>query len=188
MVIVQLKEIKKTLKSNIQNIDLQSDIKYASVLVVIYDSNPYVLMTKKASHLNIHAGEIAFPGGKWETDDIDLLDTALRETREEIDLDVNRDDVISQLKSVSTLNSGFVITPYVAILDKLPILNDNHEVESILHIPLIPFLKTLSPDLDPQHQSIKEMYTLKFENHLVWGASARILKQIHDLFSKNNLL
>lgn len=188
MDIVQLKEIKKTLKSNFQNIELKPDIKYASVLVVIYNSNPFVLMTKKASHLNIHAGEIAFPGGKWEAGDIDLLDTALRETREEIDLDVNRDDVVGQLKTVSTLNSGFVIAPYVAVLEDLPVLNDNHEVESILRIPLTPFLKTLSPDLDPQHQSIKEMYTLKFEDHIVWGASARILKQIHDLFSKNNLV
>ncbi len=152
--------------------------KIASVLVIIYGKEPKVLMIEKSKQLNHHAGEIAFPGGKWTKDDNDLLDTALRETREEIGLTISRDDVIGQLENVITLNSGFTITSFVTVIDKIRQIKTNFEVESILQIPLIPLLQTLDDDPDPNHQSIQEMYTFTYKNKIVWGASARILKQI----------
>lgn len=160
----------------------------ASVLILIYGPTPHVLMTKKSSILKTHAGEIAFPGGKYEAGDLDLLDTALRESREEINLSITREHVIGQLKPVTTLNSGYSILPFISVVKRLPRLKDNPEVESILSIPLFSFLKTLSPDPDPEHQSIKEMYVFKYKHHLVWGASARMLKQIVDVFKSNNIL
>ena len=160
----------------------------ASVLIIIYGESPFVIMTKKASNLKVHAGEIAFPGGKWCEKDQDLLETAIRETKEELCLDVSREHVIGQLDSVITLNSRYMITPFIAILDTISSLTANSEVESILHIPLIPFLNTMDEDDLPEHRSIKEMYTFTFEKHNVWGASARMLKQINTLLSKKNLL
>jgi hypothetical protein len=53
---------------------------------------------------------------------------------------------------------------------------------------MIPFLKTLSDDQNPYHKSIQEMYTFTFENRIIWGASARMLKQIVDLLSNQNLI
>jgi 8-oxo-dGTP pyrophosphatase MutT (NUDIX family) len=135
-------------------------------------------MTEKPDHLNIHAGEISFPGGKWIKEDDDLLDTALRETREEIGLNLPRDSVVGQLDNVKTLNSGFIITPFISIIDNITKLQANSEVKTILHIPLVPFLQTMANDTDPNHKSLQEMYTFTYENKIVWGASARILKQI----------
>ncbi|HXV66149.1 MAG TPA: CoA pyrophosphatase [Nitrosopumilaceae archaeon] len=152
--------------------------KLSSVLIIIYGMEPKILMIKKAKNLHNHAGEIAFPGGRWTADDIDLLDTALRETEEEVGLTISRDDVVGQLGNVSTLNSGFTITPFVCILDNIPKLKSNSEVESIFHIPLIPLLQTLDYDRDPNHQSIQEMYVFTYNEKIVWGASARILKQV----------
>jgi len=152
--------------------------KLASVLVIIYGFEPKLLMIKKSNELKNHGGEIAFPGGKWDEEDKDLLDTALRETKEEIGLDILRTDVISQLENVRTLNSGYTITPFVCILDNIPKMKTNFEVESILDIPMIPFLQTLDDDHDPYHKSIQEMYTFTFEDKIVWGASARILKHL----------
>ncbi|MGQ0791256.1 MAG: NUDIX hydrolase [Nitrosopumilaceae archaeon] len=152
--------------------------KLSSVLVIIYGSDPKLLMIEKSRHLNNHAGEIAFPGGKWIDDDIDLLDTAIRETEEEIGLSISRDDVIGQLENVMTLNSGYTITPFVCIIDNIPQLKTDSEVELILHIPMIPLLQTLDDDHDPNHQSLQEMYTFTYNDKIVWGASARILKQI----------
>ena len=160
----------------------------ASVLIIIYGKNPFVIMTKKASNLKVHAGEIAFPGGKWCENDQDLLETAIRETKEELCLDVSREHVIGQLDSVITLNSRYRITPFIAILDTVPSLTANSEVESILHIPLAPFLNTMDEDDLPEHRSINEMYTFTFENYNIWGASARMLKQINTLLSEKNLL
>lgn len=157
--------------------------KLASVLVIIYGSEPNVLMIKKSKKLNNHAGEVAFPGGQWTEDDRDLLDTALRETQEEIGIIISRDKIIGQLENVRTLNSGFIITPFVSIIEKIPQLKTNFEVESVLHLPLIPLLQTLNDDEDPDHKSIQEMYTFSFEDKIVWGASARILKNLVNRLS-----
>ncbi len=152
--------------------------KLASVLVIIYGTEPKVLMIEKSKKLNIHAGEIAFPGGKWIEDDTDLLETALRETREEIGLNLSRKNVIGQFENVVTLNSGFTISSFISILDDIPQLKTNLEVKSVLHIPLFPLLETLSDDQDPNHKSIQEMYKFTYNDKVVWGASARILKHL----------
>jgi 8-oxo-dGTP pyrophosphatase MutT (NUDIX family) len=170
----------KSVLSNPINPKLNIDGNYrlASVLVVIYGKDPIILMTEKPKHMKFHAGEISFPGGKLDVTDLDLLETALRETNEEIGLDITRDQVIGQLDPVVTLNSGFMILPFVSIIDDIPKLVTNLEVEKILHIPLIPFLKTMKNDLNPSHNKIQEMYTFEHDTQIVWGASARILKQI----------
>ncbi len=173
----------KSLLSTPINTQIESDEKYrlASVLVVIYGKEPLIVMTEKPKHMTFHAGEISFPGGKLEEKDSDLLDTALRETSEEIGLSIDREQVVGQLEPVITLNSGFRIFPFVSILDEIPKLSANHEVEKIFHIPVKPFLKTMAKDPDPTHNIIQEMYTFEYQNQIVWGASARILKQIQNL-------
>ena len=170
----------KSILSNQINPKLNIDGNYrlASVLVVIYGKDPIILMTEKPKHMKFHACEISFPGGKLDVTDLDLLETALRETHEEIGLDITRDQVIGQLDPVVTLNSGFMILPFVSIIDDIPKLVTNLEVKKILHIPLIPFLKTMKNDLNPSHNKIQEMYTFEHDTQIVWGASARILKQI----------
>ena len=184
-----LEKIKSTLTSTLSLYPSNDEKnRIASVLIVIYGSEPKILMTKKSQILKLHAGEIAFPGGKYESEDADLLETALRETREEVNLSIRNEHIIGQLQPVTTLNSRFTIHPFVAVVKRLPRLKDNPEVETILNIPLFPLLRTMSPDMDPTHQSIKEMYTFTYNNHLIWGASARMLKQINDVFLHSGLL
>ena len=154
--------------------------KLASILVVIYGESPIVVMTEKPKHMKFHAGEISFPGGKLDTADSDLLETALRETKEEIGLIIRPEQVIGQLNPVITLNSGFTILPFISIVDEIPPLSANAEVEKIFHIPLESLLKTMANDPDPTHNLIQEMYTFEFQDNIVWGASARVLKQIAD--------
>ena len=137
-------------------------------------------MTEKPQSMKFHAGEISFPGGKFDSNDSDLLDTALRETSEEIGLNVRKDQVIGQLTPVMTLNSGFLILPFVSLLNEIPTLVANSEVENILHIPLNSFLKTIAKDTDPSHNLIDDIYTFQYDDQIVWGASARILKQIES--------
>jgi len=178
---MRLDELKSIFSTPI-NPHIQSDEKYrlASILVVIYGDEPIVVMTEKPQDLKFHAGEISFPGGKLDESDSDLLDTALRETSEEIGLTLTRDQVVGQLNPVVTLNSGFLILPFVSIVDEIPPLSANREVEKIFHIPLESFLKTGAKDPDPAHNIIQEMYTFEYQNQVVWGASARILKQIQS--------
>ncbi|MCH6586382.1 MAG: NUDIX domain-containing protein, partial [Thaumarchaeota archaeon] len=76
----------KPILSSPVNPKIETDGKYrlASVLVVIYGKEPIIIMTEKPKHMKFHAGEISFPGGKLDVNDSDLLQTALRETSEEI--------------------------------------------------------------------------------------------------------
>ena len=176
-----LEKVKNALSTSINPaIDDTSKTKLAAVMIIIYGNEPTTIMIERPKTMNHHAGEISFPGGTWEGKDNDLLETAIRETREELGIDISRSMIIGQLKPVTTLNSGFTITPFIAILDKLPKILTNSEIASVLRIPLLSLLQTIEDDKDPSHQSILEMHTFKFETHLIWGASARMLKQIHD--------
>ena len=176
-----LENLKSVLSSPINpNLDAKGKYRLASVLVVIYGKEPLVVMTEKPKNMKFHAGEISFPGGKLDHDDLDLLQTALRETSEEIGLTISKDQVVGQLDPVVTLNSGFLILPFVSVIDDIPSLTANAEVEKIFHIPLEPFLKTMENDPDPSHNVIQEMYTFEYQNQTVWGASARILHQIQN--------
>ena len=178
---MNLEQIKNSLTSEISPILSENEkTKLSSVLIIIFESSPKILMIKKPITMNYHGGEIAFPGGKISKEDDDLLDTAIRETKEETGITISRKQIIGQLKPVTTLNSGFTILPFICIIDEINELTPNSEVEEFLKIPLVSFLQTLTNDLDPEHNSIHEMYVLTFENNIIWGASARMLKQITD--------
>lgn len=146
----------------------------SAVLAVLYGPEPRVLMIKKSDRLRQHAGEVAFPGGRAEEGDGGLLGTALRETREELGLDVERGRVVGELEPVSTLGSNFAVMPFVAALPRVPELRPSGEVAEVLRIPLGPLLETgrADPGRGPGALSFS------FEGRVIWGASARILEQM----------
>jgi len=186
---LEIKLLKNALSSKITpTVRPDGKTKFAAVLIVIYGKEPMIIMTKRPKTMNHHGGEISFPGGTWKQEDDDLLTTALREAKEEMNLDVSRRQIIGQIKPVITLNSGFTIFPFICILDEIPNLEPNSEIETILHIPLISLLKTIEDDFDPSHKSIQEMYTFKHQHHIIWGASARMLKQMCEILSKTGVL
>ena len=140
----------------------------SAVLVALYGRAPRVLMIVKSAKLRRHAGEVAFPGGRAEPRDADLLETALRETREELGLGVGRARVRGELAPVRTLGSNFAVMPFVAVLDGLPPLEPSGEVDEVLRMPLGPLLRSADPGRG----------TFEFGGRLIWGASARILQQL----------
>jgi 8-oxo-dGTP pyrophosphatase MutT (NUDIX family) len=180
--------IKKLLRTDITPHLDDHTAKHAAVLIVIYGTEYKIIMTQKPLTMQQHAGEISFPGGKITHDDEDLLDTAIRETQEEISLTVPRNKIIGQLQTVQTKNSGYTIIPFVAILDDIDSLHPNSEVDEILHIPMFSLLQTLGIDDDEEHRSLFEAYKLTYEEKLIWGASARMLKQIADVFRSHQIL
>ena len=184
---MNLEKIKTALTSEINpKINNSEKQKLAAVLIIIYDNPPKILMTKKPTTMAQHGGEISFPGGKLIDSDYNLLETALRETKEETGLNISKKNVIGQLDQVTTLNSGFTILHFVCILDSITSLVANSEVEIFLQIPLIPFLETLENDIEPEHNSIQEMYLFTFEKNIIWGASARMLKEVKENLTREN--
>lgn len=153
----------------------------AAVLAILYPRHgrTHALMIKRADHLKVHPGEISFPGGVFREEDGDLLTTALRETAEELALEVPADSVVGKLSAVMT-RTGFEITPFVAMLDGPVRYEANEEeVELALEIPLTPLLATQQPDVG--YKPSEEMFVFWFQQYRIWGASARILHEISVL-------
>lgn len=110
----------------------------ASVLVPLIDrpAGMTVLLTERASHLKRHPGQIAFPGGRREAHDADVIATALRETHEEIGLDPGHVEVVGRLREHIVL-SGYRITPVVGIVTPVfDLILDRSEVASTFEVPL----------------------------------------------------
>ena len=132
-------------------------------------------------HLKYHAGEVSFPGGVFEEQDDDLLATALRETEEELAIQVQPEDVLGQLPVVNT-RLGFEITPFVSVLPSAPEYEPaENEVGEVLEIPFTSLLLTQQRDVGSKPSEEGVMYW--FHHHRIWGASAKILKQISHLSS-----
>jgi 8-oxo-dGTP pyrophosphatase MutT (NUDIX family) len=159
----------------------------SAVLVIIHfvKGKPYVILTKRSNSLKNHAGQFSFPGGTYSQSDRDLMQTAIRETFEEIGLAINDHDIIGNLRSVHTLTSNFVIVPFIAIIQSLTELKpDRKEIDAILDVPLIDLLKTIKPDLEHK----PENYRFEYDGNVVWGATARILKQMYDILQKCGMI
>jgi 8-oxo-dGTP pyrophosphatase MutT (NUDIX family) len=155
----------------------------AAVMVVLYVKNDkiFVLMTLRSKKLKIHPGEMSFPGGRYEEDDGDLLSTALRETKEEIGLELDDFLINATLPIVTTL-TGYEITPYVAILLARPTIGElSDEVESVFEIPLFDLLSTKQRNTSGKGGESKYVYWNSA--NCIWGASAKILGNIERLRS-----
>lgn len=155
----------------------------AAVLVIIHyhKQSPHVFLTKRSSILKSHRGEISFPGGRYVESDGTLLATALRETEEEVGIAFTSDQVAGSLRAVRTMTSNHFIVPFVTIQDMLP----RHriaasEVEAVIDVPLIETLKSIKVDTE-HYRLAKDAFKFTYNNNVVWGATARILKQMHDL-------
>jgi 8-oxo-dGTP pyrophosphatase MutT (NUDIX family) len=152
----------------------------ASVLVAISGEGPAatVLLTKRTETLPTHRGQIAFPGGKRDDSDTDDVATALREAREEVGLEPALVRVVGRLDDLVTI-SNYKITPVVAWVPGDVTLRANpEEVAEILHFPLHvvldpPKAKTLLG------QGLRRIViSYEHDGHLVWGATASILRQL----------
>lgn len=163
------------------------EFKFAAVMITIHftNRNPNVILIKRTRLVKNHAGEISFPGGNFMKVDIDMLETAIRETSEEVGIKIKREQVIGHLNAERTLSSRYIIYPFVTLLDRIPVIIDtNYEVEKIIDAPLIPLLKSRESDIKHQQEySIPRLPKFTYKNEIIWGATARILDQLAKLFS-----
>lgn len=153
----------------------------AAVLVALYQDGGelHVVLTKRRADLKRHAGEISFPGGRWDPADEDLCVTALREAEEEIGLKQDRVRLLGALQRTSTFVTGYIIQPFVGLIPEgeswLPAAG---EVESVLE-PSLTQLRTSKTRIELQRRGFTfETDAYVFDGQVVWGATARILEHL----------
>jgi 8-oxo-dGTP pyrophosphatase MutT (NUDIX family) len=155
----------------------------SSVLIIIHftDYKPKIILTKRSSLLKHHKNEISFPGGTFKETDLSLLNTALRETKEEIGLNIHSNEIVGSFHTVRTLTSNFAIIPFVTFQDNLrktKLLID--EVSEVLDIPIFDLFNSLNNNFN--YKNFSDSYAFRYNSEIIWGATARILKQIRDCF------
>jgi 8-oxo-dGTP pyrophosphatase MutT (NUDIX family) len=158
------------------------EIRNAAVLVPVVERNDQltVLFTRRTAHLHDHAGQISFPGGRSEADE-SALDTALRETEEEIGLGRGHVEPLGELTEYVTV-TGYRVTPVVALVrPPFELAPDDFEVAEIFEVPLA-FL------LDPanhQRNSVvyeglhRHYYAMPYGQYYIWGATAGMLMNLY---------
>jgi 8-oxo-dGTP pyrophosphatase MutT (NUDIX family) len=166
---------------------IDSSLTSAAVLVPIYEKEReyYILFIKRTEWVGSHKGEISFPGGVHEAQDRTLLDTALREAMEEIDLSPDRVEVLGELDDETSAKTRYAITPFLAFISwPCPLRVDGRETEEMIEVPLRELLGkgyTRSEQRDGKRATI---YFYDYEGRTIWGATARILHTFLDIFAK----
>jgi 8-oxo-dGTP pyrophosphatase MutT (NUDIX family) len=161
----------------------------SAVLVPIYykEGEYYILFTKRTERLKKHKGQISFPGGARHKKDRTLIDTALRESAEEIGLAPDKVKILGELDDILTETSNYVISPFVALIPyPYQFKVGEREVGEIIEAPISVLL-----DKDRLHQKSAVLgdkalnfYVYKYKGWVIWGATAKILNQFLDIFSR----
>ncbi|MCB0539717.1 MAG: CoA pyrophosphatase [Bacteroidetes bacterium] len=158
--------------------------KMSAVMLLVYNKNniPHIVLTQRQEYKGVHSRQISFPGGQTEKQDKNLLQTALRETYEEIGVSIAEDKVLKEITWLYVPPSNFLIYPYVALVDKTLNFNkDDVEVKSILEIPLTDFMNKnnlTNFDYYIKSQDISiNCPCFNINGHIIWGATAMILNE-----------
>jgi 8-oxo-dGTP pyrophosphatase MutT (NUDIX family) len=155
----------------------------ASVLMPIVqrEEGLTLLFTQRSEHLTDHGGQVSFPGGRWEQSDASAIETALRETEEEVGLDRRHVDVLGTLPDYLT-GTGYRVTPVVSLVQSpFEIHADPTEVAEVFEVPLAYLM-------DGAHHQLRgaefpngvhrTFYAMPYERFFIWGATAGMLRNL----------
>lgn len=155
--------------------------------IYVRDGQDHILFIKRTQTVSEHKGQISFPGGSREHTDVSLLDTALRESCEEIGLDAADVEVLGELDDEVTTTSNFIVTPFVGMIPwPYCFIGNEIEVEEIIDIPVPALLaKDCSqPATEVLNGGIVSSYTYRYDGRIIWGATARILNRFLEIYAQ----
>lgn len=161
-------------------------LKLAAVIVPLFEKEGeyHILFTRRTETVEHHKGQISFPGGRKDEDDPSLKDAALRETFEEIGVRPQDVEILGELDSMATLSSNFLITPFVGVIPyPYNFVVSSDEIEELVEVPLAALLDKKNYYQESQlyegRPYVSSFY--RYEGRVIWGATARILKQFLEL-------
>lgn len=163
----------------------KADSKEAAVMILLYpvEGTVYTAFIQRPSYEGVHGGQISFPGGKKESSDNDLVHTALRETAEEIGVNITEINVIDTLTPLYIPVSNIIVTPVVGWMEKQPVFVRQEEevvfiIEADIKTLMDPAIIKMRP-FEIRGETIDIKY-FAYNDNVIWGATAMIL---HELFT-----
>jgi 8-oxo-dGTP pyrophosphatase MutT (NUDIX family) len=158
----------------------------SAVLVPLFlkDGQYYLLFIQRTERVREHKGQISFPGGAYERADKTLLNTALREAQEEIGLASGDVEVLGELDDMLTVSTNYIISPFVGLIPfPYNFELDKWETEELIEAPIAALQKKSCLSEETTITDGKEVigYSFKYGDKVIWGATARILKQFLEL-------
>ena len=164
--------------------------KIAAVMMLFYPKNgkTHLVLIVRNSYEGVHSAQIAFPGGKYEIDDLNFENTALRETYEEIGISPDFMEIIKPFTQLFIPPSNFMVHPFMGICkEEITFIPDENEVAKIIELPLSNFLDdTIIVNVNMSTSYANEIMVpaFKIEEHIVWGATAMMLSELKDVLKK----
>ncbi len=169
---------------------MRHSAKKAAVILLCYPDltgSAHLVLIVRNTYNGVHSAQIGLPGGRPESQDVDLTSTALREMEEEIGFKPSEVRVIRPLSPLYIPPSNFYVQPFLGFTEKVPnFQKDDREVAQILECPLddlIQFQKILAAVSLPK-SDFKEVPMYLWRGHQIWGATAMILSELKDLLKQ----
>lgn len=159
----------------------------AAVIALFYPNKlgeTCFLLTQRANYNGVHASQISFPGGKFDSKDKLLQNTAIREAEEEVGVEGEKIIIFKEMTNVFIPPSNFLVTPFLGLLDFPPIFKKNYEVEKIIDVSLKDLMDDTcltSTVLSTSYAKNISVPCFNLNNYTVWGATAMMLSEIKEL-------
>ena len=165
--------------------------KKAGVMALFYpdvDNLTRLLLILRKKYPGVHSGQVGFPGGREEPGDRSMLDTALRETEEEVGTESKSIEVIRPVSQLFIPPSNFEVYPFLGVYPRTPHFRKQaSEVEDLVEIPLTEFMddqNIISTRMTTSYANDIEIPAFSLGGHTVWGATAMMLSEIRELFQE----
>lgn len=162
----------------------------AAVLMLFYPKNneTHLILIKRASYNGVHSSQIALPGGKPEQEDANLIETALRETHEEIGVHPSNIEIIRSFSEVYIPPSNFMVFPFMGIsMNELNFKIQEEEVEAVVELPLNVFLDDsiiITKTMTTSYANDILVPGFSVGDNFIWGATAMMLSELKDTIKK----
>ena len=161
----------------------------SAVLLPLYckQGEYYLVFTKRTEQVKEHKGQISFPGGAYQEGDGTLLNTALRECAEEIDLVADKVEILGRLDDTITQTSNYIISPFVVVIPwPYEFKVNTEEIEEIIEVPISALLdkSCLRQETEIISGETVTSYFYHYQGKVIWGATARILNQFLDIVAE----
>lgn len=176
---------------SISNLNIEGkNPKSAAVMMLFYPKNgrTHLVLIVRNSYEGVHSAQIAFPGGKYEVEDITFEKTALRETYEEIGIHPDSMEIIRPFTHLYIQPSNFLVYPFLGICkNEIIFIPDTSEVADIIELPLSVFLAddvVVSVMISTSYANNIMVPAFKIEDHIIWGATAMMLSELKEVLKK----